>query len=303
MKLEKVHFGSKKITVMLIPEGGQGKVQQLSISLRQLQLTAAGTACTALVAVVAVGAHAYTLPRAVEAPVLAQENLRLQSELEQANRTIGEVSELVDRLNTYDERLKELEAQGALPGMGPLTEAELEARASWLEGKAEEKANGELKLRADGLWKSLVRFDEGHLKRVLSQLENRETVMPLLWPANGPVTSGFGYRKSPFNGDWGMHGGIDIGARYGEPILATNQGIITFSGWDSGHGNMVVLDHGQGIVTRYCHASSLLVAAGDSVVAGETLALVGSTGWSTGPHLHYEIFIDGERANPLDYLP
>jgi murein DD-endopeptidase MepM/ murein hydrolase activator NlpD len=96
---------------------------------------------------------------------------------------------------------------------------------------------------------------------------------------------------------------VDIGAPMGEPILATNRGKVLFSGWDSGHGQMVVLDHGGGVLSRYCHASVLLVEEGDRVEEAQVLALVGNTGLSTGPHLHYELIVDGERVDPLDYLP
>lgn len=299
MKLDRI------FTVMVVPQSGQGQVRQLMVSMRQIKLAVVGGTTMLLVGL---GAHAYTLPKAVEAPVLEAENQRLQKQLQEANQTIGEVADLVDRLKSYDERLKELEAQGALPGMGPLTEEEMADRAAWLEGQARSRAelvsgSDELNLKIDKLRGDLLGFDEDHLGGTLQKLTDRDTVMPLLWPASGPITSPFGYRKSPINGDWGMHGGIDIGAKYGEPILATNQGTVTFSGWDQGHGQMVVVDHGEGVVTRYCHASTLYAREGDTVTAGETIALVGSTGWSTGPHLHYEIFINGERVDPVDYLP
>jgi murein DD-endopeptidase MepM/ murein hydrolase activator NlpD len=135
-------------------------------------------------------------------------------------------------------------------------------------------------------------------------MSEARSTLPQIWPVEGVLTSRFGWRISPY-GDhsWKFHKGVDLGVPYGTPILDTADGVVVFSGWDAGHGNMVVVDHGEGVATRYCHASSLLVAVGDEVYTGDLLALAGSTGVSTGPHLHYELWIDGEPVDPLPYLP
>jgi murein DD-endopeptidase MepM/ murein hydrolase activator NlpD len=118
----------------------------------------------------------------------------------------------------------------------------------------------------------------------------------LIWPVNGPVTSGFGLR-------WGrMHEGIDIAAPMGTPIWAAAAGTVIHSGWLGGYGYLVVVDHGNGLSTAYGHASALLVAVGQEVSQGETIALVGSTGHSNGPHLHFEVRVNGVAVDPLLYL-
>jgi murein DD-endopeptidase MepM/ murein hydrolase activator NlpD len=118
----------------------------------------------------------------------------------------------------------------------------------------------------------------------------------LIWPVNGPVTSPFGWR-------WGrMHQGIDIGVGTGTPIKAAAAGTIIYCGWESGYGNLVVIDHGGNLATAYGHQSSIAVACGQQVAQGDVIGYVGCTGHCTGPHLHFEVRIDGAPVDPLGYL-
>jgi murein DD-endopeptidase MepM/ murein hydrolase activator NlpD len=118
----------------------------------------------------------------------------------------------------------------------------------------------------------------------------------LIWPVNGPVTSPFGWR-------WGrMHQGVDIGVGMGTPIRAAAAGTIIYCGWESGYGNLVVIDHGGNLATAYGHQSSIAVACGQQVAQGDVIGYVGCTGHCTGPHLHFEVRIDGNPFNPLGYL-
>ena len=124
----------------------------------------------------------------------------------------------------------------------------------------------------------------------------RPSAAGFVWPVSGPVVSGFGMR-------WGrMHEGIDIAAGMGTPVHAAAAGTVIHAGWLGGYGNLVVLDHGDGLATAYAHASALLVVVGQSVSQGETVSLVGSTGHSTGPHLHFEVRVNGVAVDPLLYL-
>ncbi len=117
-----------------------------------------------------------------------------------------------------------------------------------------------------------------------------------IWPVNGSVVSGYGMR-------WGrMHEGIDIAASTGTPIWAAAAGTVIHAGWLGGYGNLVVVDHGNGLATAYAHASAILVAVGQQVAQGETISLVGSTGNSSGPHLHFEVRVNGIAVDPLLYL-
>jgi murein DD-endopeptidase MepM/ murein hydrolase activator NlpD len=118
----------------------------------------------------------------------------------------------------------------------------------------------------------------------------------LIWPVDAPITSPFGWR-------WGrMHEGIDLGAGYGAPIAAAAAGSVIYAGWLGGYGNLTVIDHGGGLATAYGHQSSILVAVGEQVAQGQTIGYVGSTGHSTGPHLHFEVRVNGQAVDPLGYL-
>jgi murein DD-endopeptidase MepM/ murein hydrolase activator NlpD len=118
----------------------------------------------------------------------------------------------------------------------------------------------------------------------------------LIWPVNGPVTSPFGWR-------WGrMHQGIDIGVGMGTPIKAAAAGTIIYCGWESGYGNLVVIDHGGNLATAYGHQSAIAAACGQQVAQGDVIGYVGCTGHCTGPHLHFEVRIDGNPVDPLGYL-
>jgi murein DD-endopeptidase MepM/ murein hydrolase activator NlpD len=118
----------------------------------------------------------------------------------------------------------------------------------------------------------------------------------LIWPVSGPVTSGYGSR-------WGrMHEGIDIAVPTGTPVSAAASGRVIYAGWMGGYGNLVVIDHGAGLATAYGHNSSIAAGSGSSVSQGQTIAYAGSTGHSTGPHVHFEVRVNGSAVDPLGYL-
>ena len=126
-----------------------------------------------------------------------------------------------------------------------------------------------------------------------------DSATPSIWPVTGVVTSPYGLR---WNGS-DFHPGIDIANELGTPIVATADGVVEFAGWNSGgYGNMVDINHGNGIMTRYGHASQVLVSTGQSVKRGQVIAYMGSTGFSTGPHVHYEVHVNGQKVNPISYL-
>ncbi len=123
------------------------------------------------------------------------------------------------------------------------------------------------------------------------------SVSGLRWPFGGYISSSYGYRSG------GFHTGMDIAGRTGSPFVAAASGTVVQAGWGGGYGYMILLDHGNGVKTRYGHASKLLVSAGQRVSAGQTIGLVGSTGNATGSHLHFEVIINGSTVNPRNYLP
>ena len=123
-----------------------------------------------------------------------------------------------------------------------------------------------------------------------------------IWPCNGPITSPFGYRTHPIFGTTIYHAGIDIGVDYGTPIHAADSGTVILAGWCGGYGNAVIIDHGNGLQTLYGHNTSVAVSEGQAVSQGEVIAYAGSTGYSTGPHCHFEVRENGEAVDPMGYL-
>jgi Membrane proteins related to metalloendopeptidases len=124
-----------------------------------------------------------------------------------------------------------------------------------------------------------------------------------IWPIHGEITSPYGWRTHPIFGTQIFHSGIDIAADYGDPILAADSGTVVYAGWMGGYGNAVMIDHGGGLVTLYGHNTAVLVSEGQAVDKGQVIAHAGSTGYSTGPHCHFEVRLHGETVNPLSYLP
>ena len=153
--------------------------------------------------------------------------------------------------------------------------------------------------------------DELAVQRLLMEcLEHHRGLMdrylrnfPTLWPVSGRISSGFGWRRNPFGGrnsEW--HSGVDIPARTGTAIRAAGGGVVVFSGWRNGYGNTIIIDHGSGIRTLYAHNSRNLAAVGQQVARGDTIAHVGTTGRTTGAHLHYEVKVNGVAVDPLPFM-
>ena len=146
---------------------------------------------------------------------------------------------------------------------------------------------------------------EGHLSLVRRNVEKRESLMnatPSIWPVHGWLSAGYGMRSDPFTGGRDFHPGLDISADRGTAVRATAAGRVELAAPSGDYGNLVVIDHGYGIVTRYGHLSKFAVWQGRDVKRGDLLGYVGSTGRATGPHLHYEILANGKLMNPLQLL-
>ena len=124
----------------------------------------------------------------------------------------------------------------------------------------------------------------------------------MIWPVKGVITSPFGYRIHPIYGRQILHSGMDIGVDYGTPVKAAMGGVVVEADWISGYGNAVVIDHGNGMTTLYGHNERLNVVTGQTVKQGDIIAYAGSTGNSTGPHVHFEIRVNGEAVDPALYL-
>ena len=153
--------------------------------------------------------------------------------------------------------------------------------------------------------KTEVSIQERSFQELVEYLEDQKSLLastPSIWPVKGWLTSIFGYRTSPFTGRREMHKGLDIATRSGTPIISPADGLVVFAGREGGFGNMIVVDHGYGITTRFGHCSSLDAKLGQKVKRGDVIARVGNTGRSTGPHVHYEVAVNGVSVNPSRYI-
>jgi murein DD-endopeptidase MepM/ murein hydrolase activator NlpD len=298
-----------------------GEVVVSARSLRRLEWGA--RALLALVLVL-LGVVAVTLPRSAAYGDLFRENLALKAELTAVDSRLSELDRLLLRIRLYDAEIRSIaEPDG---DHGPIT-GELPARVFSgsrrrgvdLDGRfaltggevpmdedvrpAEEWA-ASVSARLDGLLGRLSTAEPDLTGFVgeLEELRALERALPSGWPADGVLTSGFGWRRSPFNRRWRFHSGVDIDGDRGEPIRAAADGRVITADTNAGYGRMVEIDHGFGITTLYAHCHALRVQAGEVVRRGQVIATVGNTGMSTGPHLHFEVRLEGHAVDPLDYL-
>ena len=213
-----------------------------------------------------------------------QQDMNRLNQLDSDLRRIVSSEEIVDTSRSAQPRLTNYNGQGG-PDIQPSV-TDLKNLVKELKAAANERENSLL-----------------NLKSSLTEKKERLAATPSIWPANGEVTSRFGWRSSPWgsgSGDW--HPGIDIANEMGTPVTAAADGTVVNSNWFGGYGNMVEIDHGNGIVTIYGHNSQNLVTPGQQVKKGQLIARMGSTGYSTGPHLHYEIRVNGTAVNPSSFL-
>ena len=223
-----------------------------------------------------------------------EHKLRVMTSLEDPARNIA-IGPLTDRESpeSLDRVFEDSEPRGAesvSPSSPEADRREFEFRKI---GFRLEKLEGEAKAR------------ELSLEELHALLDDQRSILnstPSIWPTRGFVSSTFGYRVSPFTSVKKMHEGMDVAAPKGTDVVAPADGVVTFSGVKGAYGNIVVVDHGYGLVTRYGHLSKLLCEPGQHIKRGTTIAKVGNTGRSTGDHLHYEVRIDGVPVNPTRYI-
>ena len=185
-----------------------------------------------------------------------------------------------------------------------LTPAQMSAKLSRMDAQIQRRLASFYMLRSvlkDGVGADIAAMQSVNFA---ASVTGSNTRTPSIWPTTGVITSDFGIRVDPVYGGQAYHEGIDIADDYGTQVVATAAGTVTFAGpTDGGYGNLVEIDHGNGIVTRYGHNSVVLVSPGQQVRQGDVISLMGSTGKSTGSHLHYEVDVNGTPVDPIVFLP
>ncbi|HEY2796690.1 MAG TPA: M23 family metallopeptidase [Thermoanaerobaculia bacterium] len=270
-------------TIIFVPHA-RARFRKLTISTRVLGLAATGVAAL-LVASVAFGwaflASSRTDRRYQQA---LEENQRLRSSEASLHQRIDGISR---QLSDFEARTKRLAIVAGLTdsvagGMGgpdtPNPNRTFADQSAWLSTRL------------------------GRLEEQFSRRSALIAATPTVWPVHGAPTSGFGVRADPFTGQPAFHEGVDISTSRSEPVLATADGKVLRSGWAGEYGKAIEIAHGDRYTTLYGHLEATLVAEGQTVHRGDRVGLVGSTGRSTAPHLHYEVHVDGHPVNPLEYI-
>ncbi|MBR1885282.1 MAG: peptidoglycan DD-metalloendopeptidase family protein [Schwartzia sp.] len=277
-----------------------------------------GAVSCAAAAALFVGSFGYSVYSAFTAASDHQElrdlravNAAQQEQLTQLAKKANELQDEMEKVNEVERELRQMagadlteEPQDALAQSANLSGDSTGGQGGpWVEPNARHVGNALDNIR-ERLARSRANLERVHealqeQQRMIGYQNRLSAAMPSLWPASGEVSSPYGLR-------WGgsdFHPGVDIANDYGTPIVAAAAGTVTAAGWNSGgYGNMVDIDHGNGIWTRYGHAEAVVVTVGETVQKGQLIAYMGSTGFSTGPHVHYEVHANGELVNPILYL-
>jgi murein DD-endopeptidase MepM/ murein hydrolase activator NlpD len=217
---------------------------------------------------------------------IERENERLRGENQRQRQLLDSLNRRIEAVEDTSRRL-----------------AEMSGVAS--DQQAEPRGAGGPALPLDSMTAIQYRTDllEQELRSYEEVIRTRAAI-PSIWPVEGRLESGFGGRRNPFGGDsFEFHTGQDIDAEWGAPVQAAANGTVVFVGWQNGYGQLVIIDHGDGLTTRYGHLSQTEATLGQAITRGTVLGRVGSTGRSTGPHLHYEVRINDHPVNPRQYLP
>ena len=239
--------------------------------------------------------------------VLEEETRLKQAQFEYLSRRIESIGDRLAELNEFDAKLRVMVNPEASDDSSEYSGVGGSDPALWDPKKSADTHGGMLKsmhraLDALDQDTALAKAGKTQLHSYLESQKKLLASTPSIWPTRGWLSSRFGTRISPFTGEKEFHRGIDISSRKGSPVVAPAQGVVSSVGKDRGYGTVITLSHGYGLKTRYAHLHKTLVKKGQHVKRGDTIALVGNTGRSTGSHLHYEVFLNKVRVDPLHYI-
>ena len=290
-------------TLMLVPHHGN-QVRCLEIPIRYVKAGIAAAGVLGVCLSAGLIHYQYTLNKAsseiAELEQLRQVNGIQATQLDKLAKTTSVLQDEMGRLNQLDAEIRRLLSKEELPGTSRSGVVRPNAVHNGEGGPiVKPRANELINLVSDIQANAKAR--EESLKKLRGELAERNARLaatPSIFPASGVITSRFGWRWG--GSDW--HPGIDVAADYGTEIYSTADGVVTFSDWNGGYGRQIAVDHGYGYVTSYAHNSENLVKVGQKVKKGDLIAYMGSTGFSTGPHVHYEVKVNGTVVNPASFL-
>jgi murein DD-endopeptidase MepM/ murein hydrolase activator NlpD len=239
---------------------------------------------------------------------LRHETEEQRSKIHFFSSKIEDLEKQLSRLHDFDKKIRVIanlekgQETTSFVGMGGPSPSDVREKL-----KAERDEAGlvqQMRTDVDRLKSEAVSREDSlsELEKLLQTKREMLVHTPSVWPVQGWVTSGFGFRTNPFTGLNQMHEGLDISNRLGTPVIAPADGIVSATGKDFSYGNVVVVSHGFGVTTHFYHLSKILVSAGQKMKRGDKIAEVGTTGKSTGPHLHYEVKVNGIPVNPARYI-
>jgi murein DD-endopeptidase MepM/ murein hydrolase activator NlpD len=309
---------SKNFTLMIVPEA-HAQVRRVQVPRRALY--AGGIVVFALLGslMLLLVHYAYIVGQVFEASQLRDQNAVLKQRIAELQTKVDDVDQRLVQLKGFDEKLRAMTdlrdderglAMGPLPANpqgGADVPTDIDPFAVPLAGDdpaVDQLREALLDSRLVGLAHEANRELQS-LSELVDYFSVREVMLkstPSIAPARGLLTSGFGLREDPFTGGHSMHSGLDIATREGAEVIAPASGVVIFAGEKAAYGNCIVVDHGRDINTLYGHLSAILVKPGDKVERGQHIGKVGSTGRSTGPHLHYEVRLNGVPVNPRRFV-
>jgi murein DD-endopeptidase MepM/ murein hydrolase activator NlpD len=295
---------TRKLTILVVGEHAE-PVRRLALPRRLLLQSAGAAAALGMSGLLLFGHYVSLLPEAADNGALHRENEELRALMGQVVERLSTIAATVERVERYDQKLRTAVTRHADPerslAMGPLADP-----AAPRHGPAPAAQENLLALpaRLATLVDEASR-QEKSLRELQEYFDDRQSLLastPSLWPTRGWLTSEFGVRLDPVTAERKMHEGLDIATPHGQVVLSPSDGTVVFRGWEGGYGNVLVIDHGYGVKTRYGHLSQITVGLGARVKRGTRVAAVGNTGKSTGPHLHYEVRLNGVPENPRKFI-
>ncbi len=311
----------KRISILII-DHSRSAYRRVSTSRLQLSLLLVMAVAAAMAVTLAAYDYLHlrrTVPytRSLEEKIAAQDsNIHIRmAEMQKQRQQLELIASEVNRLRGKLLALNELESKirsvagggdtkpdGGEKGVGGPVPEDIEALRSMEQSRGDTLEEIHYQLR---LLEETSTVQQKQLRAVVDYLAAHRKLFdrtPSLRPCRGRVTAGYGYRRSPFNNRREIHKGMDIAAHKGTPIVATADGVVSFVGRRRDFGRVIEIDHGRGLITRYAHCQKILKKLGSRVKRGETIALMGNSGRSTGPHLHYEVRLNGIPLDPAKFI-